>query len=442
MKIKNALVAGLAMIACTAMPSMSVFAANDYGIEYSGGEPLDASNMRIEPALIDGLSTLINKDNIKRITYSNSNKWENGYWKASNDCYPIKFFKINSDGLNTSGDLYVEIENEQYVSKITFKNVVLEDSSTQLGENEVFTIGVREQSGFIDAGYEIYSDAECQDRIIETKRQTRRQNTRLFVETNIKLSNRNKNEIIPANQLYFGITDIDAAQSFKILNPENLLTAESMIARSATALQPADSELRNRFVASGNYIYSEFSIEQDKDLLIQGGNDVFTRVEVDIEEDGLDVVFGFAEAATSGTEFYAKQFPVHYKSDENGKVTGITDEEIISDNNPTGSETKPNEDYEFVYWIVDKDVILEDGTKIKVGETMTPEQVKKVVVTEELTFTAIHKTKSVIPVPNTGASTEELNAEKVAMPIGIALTVIVIGLVISAIRREKSRVKF
>ena len=87
-------------------------------------------------------------------------------------------------------------------------------------------------------------------------------------------------------------------------------------------------------------------------------------------------------------------------------------------------------------------MILEDGTKIKVGETMTPEQVKKVVVTEELTFTAIHKTKSVIPVPNTGASTEELNAEKVAMPIGIALTVIVIGLVISAIRREKSRVKF
>ena len=47
-----------------------------------------------------------------------------------------------------------------------------------------------------------------------------------------------------------------------------------------------------------------------------------------------------------------------------------------------------------------------------------------------------------IPVPNTGASTGESNAEKVAISIGAALLIITIGLLTYVVNRQKSKVKF
>ena len=94
------------------------------------------------------------------------------------------------------------------------------------------------------------------------------------------------------------------------------------------------------------------------------------------------------------------------------------------------------------------DVTLDDGTIIKSGEPITPEQIKRVVVHEDITFTVYHdpipkETPSTTPkVPNTGAG---LSAAKIGAitTVGVALTIILASVAIKLSPRVfRKRVSF
>ena len=92
----------------------------------------------------------------------------------------------------------------------------------------------------------------------------------------------------------------------------------------------------------------------------------------------------------STLHFYETAHEVKYTSDENGTVSGITNEDVVDYGNPSGSQTTPKESYRFTHWTCDKDVNLEDGTTITAGSEITDAQIKNIVVLEDLTFTAHH----------------------------------------------------
>ncbi|WP_241673671.1 SHIRT domain-containing protein [Finegoldia sp. BIOML-A1] len=85
---------------------------------------------------------------------------------------------------------------------------------------------------------------------------------------------------------------------------------------------------------------------------------------------------------------------INYTTDGNGQVkedknfVDNTKEEVELKSNPKGTETKANEGYKFSHWTADKEITLNNGTKIPAGGKITEEQLKQAVITEPLTFTA------------------------------------------------------
>lgn len=109
---------------------------------------------------------------------------------------------------------------------------------------------------------------------------------------------------------------------------------------------------------------------------------------------------------------------VYYRSDEHGTITGKEEEELNLHDHPTGSKEKPKEHYRTLdaendppaAWTCDQDVVLDDldtGTKIEAGTPMTMEEIKRVIVTEDLIFTVHHEIIPEQPEPVKKASAEE-----------------------------------
>ena len=85
---------------------------------------------------------------------------------------------------------------------------------------------------------------------------------------------------------------------------------------------------------------------------------------------------------------------INYTTDGNGQVkegenfVDNTKEEVELKSNPKGTDTKAKEGYKFSHWTADKEITLNNGTKIPAGEKITEEQLKQAVITEPLTFKA------------------------------------------------------
>ena len=95
-------------------------------------------------------------------------------------------------------------------------------------------------------------------------------------------------------------------------------------------------------------------------------------------------------------------FTITYTTDGNGSVS--VESETISElyANPVGSDPKPNTGYEFSHWTADKDVQIPgsngaDLITIAAGDPITTEQLKQILVTDDITFTAHFKKISVGP---------------------------------------------
>ncbi|MDU4334969.1 MAG: InlB B-repeat-containing protein, partial [Finegoldia magna] len=102
-----------------------------------------------------------------------------------------------------------------------------------------------------------------------------------------------------------------------------------------------------------------------------------------------------SEKEDTNNYIYAIWAPIiNYTTDGNGQVkegenfVDNTKEEVELKSNPKGTDTQAKEGYKFSHWTADKEITLNDGTKIAAGEKITEEQLKQAVITEPLTFTA------------------------------------------------------
>ena len=457
---KTKLALAAAMLAATNVIATPVFAANPYGIEYDGGTPLGEGVVNL---LDEHIGPLIDLDEEVEIEYSDSELWDDGYsYDVARRCKKTKYFKVSEN--TTAQDLegvYYTISNGKFKIKVeiasVLNQVIFNDDEN---DNEWVAVEALPTNGTLLVGYNISKDSECgtkEDGVILLYNGARDRGT-FFVETKQTLTRiDNKQEkVFKHDDLYYGILDIDASQSFKVLNSGNqLISGENgnMFAKSFDGLQPTvesedgddnntntiTEDDKNMYVGGeGKYIYSTtptFTIDE--------GNNVYVKLNAATQSEGLRMVYGFASGAGSPISYYAKQFTVEYLSDKNGEVDEVEAESVIAGETPSGSTTTPAEGYELDYWTADKAVILTDGTKIKAGDPITSKQIKQVIVGEDLVFTAVHVESAPIEVPDTGASTSEKNAAFIAVSIiGAVLGASMFGILMKTIRKIYRRSQF
>lgn len=84
---------------------------------------------------------------------------------------------------------------------------------------------------------------------------------------------------------------------------------------------------------------------------------------------------------------YAKKYKVSYSNGNEGKIKGITNEEVSHNSNPLGTKTNPNKGYKFKYWTANKNVKLKNGKTITKGKQIT--DIKSIIVSENITLTPV-----------------------------------------------------
>lgn len=425
-----------------------VFATNQYGIEYSGGVDLSAQNVTVDADLIDGLTSLIDSSEMQ-VTFSNSAKWQTGYFRTTATpvegqqyCFPAKYFKVWENSTSPSDGISFTLSDSKYALDIRFDNVAF-DGASDLSESNSYAVSVGSTIGTVEGGREVYSDSACNNQISGVKALHINDGAKLFAQVHTTLHKVGSTSPVVSDQMYTLIADIDASQSYKILNSDSLLKKGNMFARSISDLQPTDTEYRNKYVASGNYIYSEDAFN------IDNTSNIYAKLGTSTQQNGMDLVLGYAHPAGSWISFFGKQYTINYESDENGEVTGIVKEDVLSGEHPAGSVTEPGDGYLFSHWIADVDVTLADGTVIKAGEVMSSEQVELVIVEQDITFTGIHvidepeddKGESGAKVPDTGEFTGVNSAIFIIVPVW-AVLMIALGSRFAYKNATKKQVKF
>ena len=410
------------VVAILALPIMIwcgfTFADNSgsdtYGIVYDNppsnifGDILGQNNVQQDPTLVNSLYSLVKAYNNIEVNTSGSG-WQHHYLSWDNPevqnkrCIPFHYFLITKDtsvGDNLSFVLAEKDDNGnlgKYSIEANIKKITFNGSS-----NRKYAVGVTGIDGELVAGGNVYSDNECKTSLGYNGLGPW-SGDKVFIELNLKLHKRGKSEIFKSNEQYFGITDIDSGQSYKILNSDNLLSKSNMFTRNWEHLQQANNAwgLKNRFVGDSNYIFSEnywdSAAEKTRNVGIDDSNspsDIFVKLKDDgtAQNSGLNVVFGYAMGAGSGIEYYTKRYTVIYEPGSHGSIKqgALSNEVVFSGDNPIGSSVVADTGYHFTNcWKANKNVRLEGGTStINAGTCLTPEQVKKVIVNEDITFTA------------------------------------------------------
>lgn len=431
--------------------SSSVFAANSYNINYTGGEALGTSNVTVNASLINGLTYLQPSGGDYSVEFSNNTAWKSGYIDGGGaGCLGVKYFTVRStEDLKNKGFSFT-INRDSYKSVFTFEKVELEGFDG-LGADEYVPIIVSTSGTNFNS--KVYADRNeegvCENPVVGLVNANLTDQSRVFEQMNVKLYGKD-GKLVKSDQLYMRISDIDAGQSYKIMNSDSLLGKNTTFVKSITALTPSDTTLRNMYVANGNYIYAQYDQETEKSFDIENDGDLFVKMGDTAQNNGLNIVLGFSSSAASSLRYYVQFYTVNYQSDEYGEITGIKNESLMSGNLAAGTTEKAKDGYELKRWIASVDVMLKkncvldggtsdgglevakcdgktypiDEVMIKAGKAITTEQLKKVVVDSDVTFTAIHEeAKEEGPAtPNTGIMTGSMNAGMIAAPIaGILL---------------------
>ena len=410
--------AAIFVLAVLFVPSFNAFAANPYGINYEGGEPLSENNVQIAPEMINGTTRIIG--NSGRTELNLPTKWEKGYYyKSGNNCIgdDYYYYLFSKNDVYNPGLLDYTFYYSDYIIEVRIKNVLVDDINNILTNDQRIGIFVGKTFPNPQLVSQLYTDASCTNTIEDFYLPNAFDNVYVYVEPVFKIYKKDTMEEFYSDELFLRINDIDASQAYKILNPGNELSRENMFAKSADVLQPTGTDLKNMYVSSGNYIYSQHHFN-----ISTYNSDVYAKIDRFAQKNGLDIVFGYGMNAGSPIYFHAKTYNVKYLTDQYGEIAGIADEQIVSGNYPSSTTTKPSSGYELKYWIADKDVTLSDGTVIKAGQKILPSELTKVIVHSDLTFTAIHglpeeDPEPIIPAPNSGAFTSETNASQVIFPI-------------------------
>ncbi|MBQ7105299.1 MAG: InlB B-repeat-containing protein [Bacilli bacterium] len=120
---------------------------------------------------------------------------------------------------------------------------------------------------------------------------------------------------------------------------------------------------------------------------------------------------------------------VFYKAKDNIKIEGNDSEEVSYDSNPKGIKIVTDNNKKVV-WTADHDIVLKDDTKIYAGQKITDEQLKNIIVKDDLILTVQYA----IEVENKNDNNINLN---IFIIIGIVL-LLVFGLIIFLIKKKKS----
>ena len=91
------------------------------------------------------------------------------------------------------------------------------------------------------------------------------------------------------------------------------------------------------------------------------------------------------------TAIHEKLWNVYYVSDEGGTIVGKEAEIRAESENPTNSSQQPNEGWQFTTWTVEQAVMTTDGKEYPAGSTIPDEDIEKVIVDKDITFTAHHE---------------------------------------------------
>lgn len=313
----------------------NVFADNPYGIEYSGGVPLETV-VQVNPSLINSLSPLLHGDGTN-VILMDSAQWQNGYIKDMGQCHPAYYFTTSrtapepkallSDSAIADHDFI--FYNDSYAAVVGINNVSLVERTSsdivdtlnatqdiRANESTSFAAGVPTARGvavgvipgynLIYGGWQIYSDSSCTQPIAEASSLIGSEDYDLYIDMNIKLyQNNDEHDEVISDNLYFEITDIDAGQSYKILNPDNEFAPNNMFVASATALQNPDSDslLHNMYSELGQYIYSDIDYSGNG-FNIDNTSNLYTKLAQSTQEEGLNIVFGYTAGAASGIGYY------------------------------------------------------------------------------------------------------------------------------------------
>lgn len=411
-------------------------AATDIIMDYAGGTLLESSN--VQEINLDDYEKLTIAGENARISVSGA-KWSGtAFVKQASGCREVKYFKIgnssDSVALGTDANLTATITNgsetgDRFKIVANFGRV---QANRAAASDETYIVAI-DQRRSVYIGYNIYETLDkCTNGTnpIGTKlNDVADQN--LFVEMQVKLYKGSNSTPFVAKgvngegELYFALQDIDARQSYMILNSGNELSRDTMYTVDPSRLQPEGAGGNYYVSGAKKYIYSTYA---DVD-----GPNIYVRLLPDTQasEKGLDIVLGQETAATTTLAYYTKQYKVFYVSDENGEISSgeLAEEDRYSGENPTSSATTPKDRYVLAYWTADVDVILEDGSIIPAGTHLTSEGIKQVVVNQNITFTAHHETKTP-SAPNTGSMTSEKSS---AHSLGIALPLAFVAVIVSSL---------
>ncbi|MBR2998335.1 hypothetical protein IKF34_00950 [Candidatus Saccharibacteria bacterium] len=383
--------------------ALRAFAANPYNINYGATGVELGTAVKIDPDTIAQLSSLVKSGDSGKntITFSNSNKWKDGYAKLG-VCKKVKYIEVRTTDIGSSdlSDVYWDIKSGPYITRVSAERIVTEDPQGFLPDS-FLTLSVPEDTGSVVGGHAIFEDATCasESRISGSKYVESCDRScgdpdmrnKFFVQAKIKLYKNRVGQDFTSEDIWFSLDDIDHGQSYKILNADNLLESGNngnMYAKSANSLRPDDSAVtdRNIFVANGNYIYSQGNFDSDRNK-----SDVYVKTKTSAQSAGLQVVFGFTNSAAAGSSYFARQYKVEYRS-ENGVISGITNEDVIINDTPSGSSSTPDTGYEPTdCWKANVAVTIPNKPTIAAGTCLKPAEVKQVEVKSDIIFTAVHE---------------------------------------------------
>lgn len=443
----------------------NVFAENPYGIVYSGGEPLGEENVNTGPAVaevIDRLHPLISGrfETIETV----GDEWQDGFIKTrdTSRCVRTRYLPIRRNG--QFADLVhpqiYHLDNIQYRLVVQISDVVLENledfeqSGRRFLSVAVITDGDVDEIGYLYVGRLIYANDKCTQQVAGTVHLSDSSESKMFVQTNIKLYRQDDLDVpYVSNGVYFRLEDIDARQSYKILNERDKLRPGNMYAKTASGLQPSIVAGRNMFVTDGNYIYaSEYYDLKPPDK----ESDIYVPISRETQLEGLDVVFGFDGFAWSGVAYYARLIVVTYLYDDSTGIERdvcLTEDsrigygyQAVYESNVWGVEAVANSDYELT-WVADVDVSLEDGAVIPAGDIIADYQFPLIIARRDINFYASCNHKIVpgpdpdleIPdEPDAGVFTNKMNvttgAADYVVPVALVVVLVAIGM-IACIRR-------
>ncbi len=191
---------------------------------------------------------------------------------------------------------------------------------------------------------------------------------------NIFKSNTTTGSVIPG--LFLGINGLN-----------NIVdTNEGVIVKY---LEPDKKILMNK--NNNNYMYGN-----DTFYTLDNGDNFNSNIYLTSHNIQYTGTFDITYATNRGNEdisfdFLIKSFKVKYQSEINGSITDIGNEEVYENDYPNGSNVE-NDNGIFLNWTCNKDVTIDDRTIMR-GNPITNDELKQIVVQDDLIFTAHYKSK-------------------------------------------------